>query len=206
MVICRIEDSPFSYDELMNLIYSSVEERVEQNLIFNVSKMSASDFRNKNKDGIILVAFNNNELIGTSCIHILTDNKGKNFAYHEHVFVNPKSKRSGVASKLMEKHVETAYSNGCLYIISDTAVKAKSSVRWHLKNGFRIIGLYSFKSTNYYSYIFRRQLVDDPKWSNRYCKMKYCLSAMKCRFYYRENGNIRFPKLIGLYHKLRGVN
>lgn len=206
LTICRIEDSPFTYDELIKMIHASVQERVEQNLNFTVLRMSADDYRDKNKDGYVLVAYRDHDLLGTACTHIYKDGEGNNYSYKEHMFVNPKCKRCGIGTLLQKKCVEIAKSNGCSYIISDTAVGAKSSVKWHLKNGSKIVALRSFPSTNYYSYIFRQQLDPHPKWSNPvYCKFNYLKSAIRCRMYKLPNGDDRKSKWLDLYLKLRGA-
>ena len=91
-------------------------------------------------------------------------------------------------------------------MLASTAIDAKSSVNWHKKNGFRIIELQSSPSTNYYSYIFRKQLVHDPKWSNPvYCKLQYWKSAIRCRMYKLANGEDRKSKWLDLYLWLRGA-
>ena len=49
---------------------------------------------------------------------------------------------------------------GAKYVIADTAITAFDSVTWHLQRCHcHKIGLKSFSSTNYYSYVFRRDLV-----------------------------------------------
>lgn len=158
LIISRIEDSPFSYDDLMALIRASVQERVEQRIEFNVTRMTVEEFKSKTKNSIVLIAYTDHDLCGTACITILKDKKNNSFAYHEHIFVSPECKRKGIGTKLLKEHIEISKDYGCSYILSDTAINAKSSVKWHLKNGFKLIGLHSFSSTDYYSKVFKYQI------------------------------------------------
>lgn len=141
IIVNRLENSPFTYEDLIEMIHDSVRERVDQNLLFNVSRMSSDDFRNKTQNGIVLVAFRNTDLLGTVCIHFYDDREGRHYAYHEHVFVRPESKRDGIGSLLYRCVVDLSQRNYCEYILSDTAIDATSSVKWHKKNGFIIVGL-----------------------------------------------------------------
>ncbi len=207
LTICRLEESPFSYEDVMKLIHASVQERLDQNINFVVARMSADEYKEKTKNSIVVVAYRNNELLGTACTTILKDKNGCNFAAEEMMYVSPNSKRGGIGSKMQKKRIEIAKENGCAYTISSTAEKALSSVKWHLKNGYNLVELRSYHNTNYYSKKFRTQIEPDSKWSNPlYCKIKYWQSAIKCRIYFKENGEIRYPKLIKCYHKLRGVS
>lgn len=202
LIICRIKDSPFSYDDLMQLIYASVQERLDQGLNFIVASMSADDYREKTKDSIVIVAYRDNDLLGTACSTIKKDKHGKNFSYEEMIYVSPECKRGGLGSKMQLKRIEVAKENGCPYTISDTAEGATSSVRWHLKNGYKLVGLRSYEKTNYYSKIFRWQIEPHPLWNNSlFCKVHYWFSSIKCRMCYHEDGSYKGP--LKLYVKLR---
>ncbi len=77
---------------------------------------------------------------------------------HQFVGISPECKRSGVGSMLFERMLEYAKSKGCYFLTSTTSVKAKSSIAWHKKNGFKIYRYASFRCTNYFSYVFRLDL------------------------------------------------
>ena len=73
--------------------------------------------------------------------------------------------------------------------MSDTAKKAASAVNYHLRNGFKIIGLISHPTTNYYSYLFRKQLTHPSPYDYKlYCKFQYLKSSIKTKLLYKENG------------------
>ena len=206
LTICKIEDSPFSYEDVIKLIRESVQERLDQGLNFIVATMSADEYREKTKDSIVIVVYRGDELLGTACSTIKTDQDGKKYSYEEMMYVTPYCKRGGLGSKMQQKRIEIAKENGCAYTISDTAEDAKSSVKWHLKNGYNLVELRSYEKTNYYSKVFRWQIEPGSPWSDPwYCKRNYWKSAIKCRMYKLPNGEDRKSKWLDLYLWLRGA-
>ena len=53
---------------------------------------------------------------------------------------------------------------GYLYLKDNTATTAEWSVRWHLKNGYRIVGYYRVPNYNFTNYVFRKQLAPSILW------------------------------------------
>lgn len=191
VVVDRLENTAVSYKQLIELIHHSFEERIQQGLFFTCSTMTEEKYINKTKDGVVLVAMDNetNELLGTATIHIRKDNRNIIYGYNEYLAISPSAKRKGIGTKLLEKQMMIVINANGEYIESDTAVGAKSSVCWHLKNGFKIVGLQSFISTNYYSYVFRKQLVMSKKWNNEILvKLIYLFSAFRTKILKKENG------------------
>ncbi len=86
------------------------------------------------------------------------------------------------------------------YIFEDTAVGADSSVGWHLKNGFRIVGLESYPNTKYYSYLFRLQLVPSVWQSALWCRLAFAVSYVCCRLRKKPDGS---PTLFARLLKLK---
>ena len=157
---------------------------------------------------IILVALDkdqNDALAGAAVLRIMHDDRGT-WGYFTDMGIKPSFKRCGIGSKLEAQRVAVAKENGCSFVMSDTAIGAKSSVKWHLRNGFRIVELLSWPNTNYYSYNFRKQLVPDAKWSNSlFCKIHYWLSALKCKLMYLPDGKYRFPGVMNMIAKVHGL-
>ncbi len=198
-----------SWDELAQLYHEAFQERLDQGLNFICSSFTPDFLKQHCANSIVLVAIdkdNNDALAGAAIIEIKHDKKGT-WGYLTDVGISPDYKRRGIGSKLEEKRIAIAKANHCAFVMSDTAVPAKSSVNWHLKNGFKLVELMSWPNTNYYSYNFRKQLVHDPKWSNPvYCKLQYWKSAIRCRMYKLANGEDRKSKWLDLYKKLRGIS
>ena len=196
IVIKKIVETSFTYEDVIALIHESFKERLEQGLNFTCSFMTADDYKAKlGKDGITLVAYDEetNILYGTAMTHIYKDSKGCNYAYNEYLAIAPIAKRKGIGSRLLKAREDIAIENNCDYVMSDTSVNADSSVAYHLKNGFRIIGFKSYGSTNYYSYLFRKQLTPSRIWSNGlFCKMVYLKSYIQTRIIRKKNGDFTF--------------
>lgn len=196
-----------SWDDLTNLLHEAFQERLDQGLHFSCSYLTPEDFERVSAKAVVLVAIDKdkNRLIGTSSVVIHESAEGK-WAYFQNTAVHPDYKHQGVGSKLEEYRTEVARENGCQYVLGDTATRAKSSINFRKKYGFRIVGLKSWPATNYYSYVFRKQLVPDSKWSNPlYCKFQFWKSAIRCRMYHLANGQDRKSKWLDLYKKLRGI-
>lgn len=203
----RQKDENTSWEELTQLFHEAFQERLDQGLHFTCSYFTPEDLERRSANNVVLVAIDKDKvaLAGAAFVEIKHDDNGT-WGYLSNMAIKPNYKRCGIGSKLEEQRIAIAKANGCSYVISDTAVGATSSVKWHLKNGFRKYELFSFKSTNYYSYIFRKQLVPDSKWSNPiYCKLHFWKNAIQCRIYKLENGEYRKSKWLDLYLKLRGA-
>lgn len=196
-----------SWEELANLLHDAFQERLDQGLHFSCSYLTPDDFEHISADAVVLVAIDkdNDRLVGTSSVVIHPNAKG-NWAYFQNTAVHPDYKHRGVGSKLEERRTEVARENGCQYVLGDTATRAKSSINMRKKYGFRIVGLKSWPNTNYYSYVFRKQLVPHPLWSNSlFCKIHYWLSALKCKLMYHPDGKFRFPGVMNLIAKVHGL-
>ena len=90
-------------------------------------------------------------------------NKKKGSAAESNLSVLPKAKRQGIGTKLMEAEAERLLKAGYRYVTCYTATSATWSVRWHLKNGYHIMGYVRSKGKNYASYKFRKQIATDVR-------------------------------------------
>ena len=194
IAIKRLEETSFSYEDVASLLHTAFQERLDQGLSFTTSRMSSEEFKKRGETGIILVAFNpqNHQLLGTGMTHFQNDTDGTLYADEEHKGVLPTMKRTGVGSLIERELQNLAQQNGASFIISDTAVQAKSSVLFHLKNGFFKWKLTSYPSTSYYSYIFRKQLRPDRKWDcSLYRKLFFCRSCIQTFLIKKKDGSNR---------------
>lgn len=193
IIIKPVNESPFTLGDVVDLMHRSFEERMNQGLHFTCSSLTVEQFQLRTKNSIVLVAWNSatNVLLGTATVTLRKDKRGVTYGYHEYLAISPNAKRLGIGTKLLEERIIIIIINaGGEYVMSDTAVGAESSVRWHLKNGFKIIALRSFPSTNYYSYIFRRQLVPSKLWDScLYTSLRFRLSSIIVKSLYNENGS-----------------
>ena len=204
VVIKQIQDTNFSYKDVVDLLHEAFRERLEQGLNYTCSTMTEEQFRDKTANGIVYVAIDDETgLCGTATLTIKTDRKGVKYGYNEYNGIRSDMKGKGIGSMLYREGERESRKNGCEYLMSDTSTKAKSAVKYHLKNGFKIIGLESYRSTNYWSYVFRRQLVPSKKWDNPiYCKWQYIKSWLFIRITRDINGK---DTAVGrLYKRLKG--
>ena len=115
--------------------------------------------------------------------------KKKGYALEGNFSVSPKAKRQGVGSKLFEVEQQRLREKGYRYVTCTTAIPATWSVKWHLKNGYHIVGYSRSERNNYASYIFRKQIATDVRhhptdllWSKPIvpitAKIRYCLTWM----------------------------
>lgn len=140
VVVKLLTETNFTYQQVVELIHKSFEERLHQGLCFTCSFMTVNQFETKVKDAYIFVAYDldSEKMLGTVTLHIRKDNNEIVYGYHEFLAVSPEVKHIGVASKLQKELVLLLLSRDGKYEMSDTACGATSSVNWHLKNGFHM--------------------------------------------------------------------
>ncbi len=191
IIVLRLEDTNYTYSDVVNLLHEAFQERLEQGLRYTCSFITEEQLKKKTEKGIILVAKEEDSgaLVGTMTLNF-PDMIHEKFGYMEYVAVSSSVKTSGIGTMLFTHLQELAIQNGCAYLLSDTSTQAVSAVRWHQKLGYKIIGLESYRSTNYWSYVFRKQLVPSRRWDNEvYCKWHYMKSWFFIRTTRDINGN-----------------
>lgn len=203
LVIKKLEETNVTYEEIVSLMHDSFKERLDQGLNFTSCTMSVEEFKKKYSDGVIIVGFDKetNEMMAFYTFHLRMDKKNIPYGYLEQLAVSPKAKRGGIGSKMLAENCRIASSMGAKYMLSDTACGATSSVKWHYKNGFYTYELESYRSTNYWSYVFIKYLDDSLKKSAIGLKLHFLWSWFFIKITRHENGA---DTLIGkLYKKLK---
>ena len=199
------EEACISYAQIVELMHESFQERLNQGLHYSCSTMNVEQYKEKTKNGIIFVAIDadTRNLAGTTTLNLVENLKGKH-GYMEYVAISSKYKHCGIGSMLVDKIRSCGIQKGCDFILSDTSTKATSAVKFHLKNGFRIIGLESYRSTNYWSYVFRMQLKPSFMWNNPLLlKLHYWGSYVFIKATRDINGND--TSFGTFYKKMRGL-
>ena len=156
-----LESTGFSYDDLVNLLHIAFQERANQGLFFSCYNFTVDDYKRNTNGGTTFIAYDSDkhELYGMLALTLRRDKEGILYGNHEYLAVSPASQHTGVATRLFQLCEKRCIEMNASYILSDTAIGAKSSVRYHLKQGFQIIGYEAFSNTNYYSYIFKKPLL-----------------------------------------------
>ncbi len=180
---------------LLALFKDAFREREEAGVFFPVSRWTTADMQEELSGAMVFVALDKDsgQLKGTCSLYPFQDRNGVLYGHVRHAAISSSAKNSGVGSILMSHIFDVAGNLGMDHLRSGTSVKAKSSVKWHLKNGFRIIGLMSSSKTDYYSFRFRKQLIPSSKWDNPiYCKCKFVLSAIEVLSTRKADGSPTF--------------
>ena len=179
-IICLIEDTEISLKQVYELTQIVYNQRIIEGMKFRATQLSFEEYKKEFEyhNARVFVAIDEctNELCGAAAMYI----KGGKFKYAHftNAVVSPNFQRQGIGSQLKTKREQFAKEAGCNYITSTTGVNADSSVRWHLKNGYRIIGKAFWNG--YYSYIFRKQITHSILWTNRiFCSSIYIFSVIK---------------------------
>ena len=194
IAIQRLEESGYSYSDITELLHKAFEERLSQGIIMSASKMSVSEVQDKAQNRIVLVAYRRttNELIGIAMTQFRLDEYNILFGDEEYKGIHPNYKRHGVGSLLEHALQNLAIESGASYLICTTALQAKSSIRYHLSNGFFKWCCISFPDTDYYSIVFRKQLKPHKKWDNVFYRtLHFYFSFCHTVLTKRRDGTIR---------------
>lgn len=154
LIVKKIEDTEFSKREVFDLILESFQERLDQGINYSLFSMSYEKYLKVVENDVILLAYDPDSriILGTITISFRKNKKKETYAYMDFVATANNVKNHGVGSALYKEVVNLCKDNGCKYIESITSIKAYSSVRWHKKMGFKIIG---YKGAGVYTYLFR---------------------------------------------------
>ena len=123
------------------------------------------EFQRLVKRAVVFLAIDadDEELLGMHCFYC---NKKKHRAAGFFLAISPKAKHQGIATKLLVYEKELFLARGYRYLRGTTSVSAVWSVRWHLKNGYRIIGFGTGRKPYSDTYLFRLQLAPSLIWDS----------------------------------------
>ena len=200
IVIKTNKEAEVSAEELYRLFKASYQQWTELGIYTPAKETTLERFIQDISRMVVLVVLDadTNELLG---MHALRLNKQKGRADGYNLAVSPKAKHEGIASRMLEAEAQRLRKAGYKYLVGSTGTPATWSVKWHLKNGYYIVG-YSrsernprallaptFRWENYASYIFRKQIAIDLRhhptdllWTKPIApvtaKLRYCLTWM----------------------------
>ena len=188
IIIKTYKEAEVSVEELYELEQAAFQQWTDAGLYTPVSSTSLERLQRYIADKAVFVAQDEatGELLG---MHTLKLNKRKGRANGANLAVSPKAQHEGIASRMLEAEAQRLRKNGYRYIVENTAIPATWSVKWHLKNGYYIVGYSRSERNNYASYIFRKQIATDVRhhptdllWSKPVApitaKIRYCLTWM----------------------------
>ena len=189
-----------SVEELYELEQVAFQQWTDAGLYTPVSNTSVERLQRYIADKAVFVAQDvaTGELLG---MHTLRLNKRKGRADGANLAVSPKAQHEGIASRMLEAEVQRLRKAGYRYIVENTAIPATWSVKWHLKNGYHIVGYSRSERNNYASYIFRKQIATDVRhhptdllWTKPIApvtaKLRYCLSWLATNICKSKSGKL----------------
>ena len=161
IVITTTKERAVPVEELYNLRKASYQQWLDEGLTSpGVYEVTLKGFSQYLSDKVVFVAHDavTGELLG---MHNLKLNKRKGCVWGANLAIAPQAKHEGIASRMLQEEVAQLKKRGYRYIRETTGVPATWSVRWHLKNGYRIVGYLRSEWNNYASYMFRKQFAYD---------------------------------------------
>ena len=189
-----------SVEELYKLEQAAFQQWTDAGLYTPVSNTSVERLQQYIADKAVFVALDEatGELLG---MHTLKLNKRKGRANGANLAVSPKAQHEGIASRMLEAEAQRLRKAGYRYMVGNTGIPAIWSVKWHLKNGYHIVGYSRSERNNYASYIFRKQIVIDVRhhptdllWIKPIApvtaKVRYCLSWLATNICKSRSGKL----------------
>ena len=176
---------------LNDLRRAAFEQWEKEGLYFSMS--SDEHFGQYLRDKVVFVAHDaeRGELLA---MHTLKLNKQKGRANGANLAVSPKAKHEGIASRMLQEEAQRLRKAGYKYMAGNTGIPATWSVKWHLKNGYYIVGYSRSEKNNYASYIFRKPIAPSRLWSRPLApitaKLLYCLSWLVTNICKSKSGKL----------------
>ena len=158
IVVHTLREKAVPVEELNRLIWTSFEQWTSIGLYVPLS--DDAHFANYIKSRVVFIAEDaaTGELLA---VHTLKLNKRKGSVWGANLAVSPTAKNEGIGTRLLQEEIVQLRQRGYRYISERTGFPATWSVRWHLKNGYRIMGYGRAPKENYPSYKFRKQFAYD---------------------------------------------
>ena len=188
IIIKTNKEAEVSVEELYKLEQVAFQQWTDAGLYTQISNTSVERLQLYIADKAVFIAQDEatGDLLG---MHTLKLNKRKGRANGANLAVSPKAQHEGIASRMLEAEAQRLRKAGYRYMVGNTGIPATWSVKWHLKNGYHIVGYSRSERNNYASYIFRKQIATDVRhhptdllWTRPLApitaKLRYCLTWM----------------------------
>ena len=158
IIIKTRKEAGVSDEALYALYHESYKKWVEQGLDTPWMHCTLEEFCRYLQNALTFVTLDQktDELIGMHCFR---GYKKQRRVFGFFLAVSPVVQGEGIASRMLAHEAEIIRQARYRYLRGVTATTAEWSVRWHLRNGYRIIGYYHSPNDNFANYVFRKQLV-----------------------------------------------
>ena len=199
IVIKTNKEAEVSAEELYDLFWQAFQAWRDSGLNAPFTYKTLEEFKAVIERSKVFVAQDEaaGELLGMHCFYTYKNKSVFDFF----LAVSPKAQRQGIATKLLQEEVERLKQRGYRYMKCTTSAGAPWSVRWHLKNGYHIVGYSRSERNNYASYVFRKQIATDVRhhptdllWlapiASLTAKLLYCLSWLATNICKSKSGKL----------------
>ena len=159
IIIHTLRNTGVSTEKLYVLFQQSFQQWRDLDIVAPFINKSFEEFKEVIDRSVVFVAQDREtgEVLGMHCFYCYP----ARYVFDFFLAVSPHAKRQGIATKILQEEVARLRQRGYRYMKCTTNAAATWSVRWHLKNGYRIVGYSRGKGKNYPSYTFRKQLAYD---------------------------------------------
>lgn len=147
------KDNNTPYEEIVELIHESFKERIDAGLNFGCATYNADEYKAHTKDGHILVAYNEGKVVGTVTLTAYSK-FGIRYGQYEYLAVSSAVKRMGIGRELAKELKCLSKQLKLAFALSDTAQEATSSIKFHISQGFKVIGNRHYEGRAYDSVFF----------------------------------------------------
>ena len=160
IVIHTLKNTDVSVEALYELYQQSFRQWHDHQIVSPYISESLEGFKSYVEKALVFVCLDavTEELLGMHCFF---NTRKKGGAGGFFLAVSPKVKHQGIASRMLEHETVFFRQHGYRYFDGNTLAAAKWSVRWHLKNGYHIVGYSRSINSNSPSYTFRKQFAYD---------------------------------------------
>lgn len=195
IIVTTRREAGISYQALYELLMASSRQWWEKGLhVPFLEKCTPEEFERSLQRANVFVALNREtgELLGT---HAFRVDRKRNCVLGFNLAVSPKHKRQGIASSMLQVEEERIRKAGFDHIIEHTSAAAIWSVRWHLKNGYRIVGYKRKMDDKHPVLVFRKQIAPSLLYSSPLiapvvCKLHYLLSYLVTHVVKHHDGRL----------------
>lgn len=190
--IYNIEATKYKLADCLLVSKEAFQQHLENGIKYEISTFSLEEFEKDMCGSTIFVATDREKkkLIGYTAYILKKDEYGDLYAVIRHTSVLEEYKGLGIGSSMIDYCYKEFVNQGVSYTLCSTSVKASRVINFHLKNGSKIVGLASYPNTQYYSYVFRKQLTYSPQWSSPiFCKYVFIKSAIRTLILRNRDGS-----------------
>ena len=165
MINSRIfyNDPAMPDENMLELLHSAFREHVDQGIDFGCSHFSIEEYKDETRNAYLFVAYDEERPIGTLTLKVKKKYGFLCYGSQKYGATVNDSKRKGVGSFLEDIIISFSKEKRLLFIVSATATCAKSSVKWHIKNGYIPFCYKRFEKRNYNSIVFILPLIPSIK-------------------------------------------